>query len=563
MSDQALMFDGYDNPPGLTANPTEEAARNSTDLEVRATALFHRHFDNTARQTDRRFALLLVVQWLAGIGVALVVSPRTWLGTQSELHIHVLAAIFLGGAIVALPVLLASLRPGWSGTRYTIAGCQMLISALLIHLTGGRIETHFHVFGSLAFLCFYRDWTVYIPATLVVAVDHTLRGLFFPQSVYGVLDPQLARTVEHAWWVVFEVSFLVYHCMRSNLEMRVMARSRANLELASLNIETTVAQRTGELEASQEQLRSTVSTLQTIMQQVQLAGIQVTGGTTAIGATAKQQQASIAQQAAAASEIMATSREISATAKELVNTMGQVANSAEETAVLARGGNDALRQMQSRMGTMVEASGNIVSKLAVLSEKASNINSVVTTITKVADQTNLLSLNAAIEAEKAGEYGRGFGVVATEIRRLADQTAVATLDIERMVSEMQSAVNAGVMGMDKFRDDVRQSDDAVQLVVQQLGRITERVQEMSQRFDQVNAGMKSQAQGAGQITDSIGQLSEAAQQNAASVREFGEVVRELEEATRKLQSTVTAYRTVESRTISAAAAQAQKVLVGV
>ena len=546
MSDRALMFDGYDAPAGGQATPEEAAARQSDDLEVRANALYERHFDSSARLTDQRFAGLLVLEWLAGIVVALVVSPRTWTGTESQTHVHLIAAVLLGGLLVAPPVALAFLRPGWSGTRYTIAGCQMLFSALLIHLTGGRIETHFHVFGSLAFLCFYRDWKVYVPAVLVTAVDHAVRGYFYPQSVYGVLDPQIGRTVEHAGWVIFEVAFLAYACVRANVEMRVMARSRASLELAQLNIESTVAERTSELESSQNQLRSTIGTLSTIMEQVQLAGIQVTGGTTAIGATAKQQQASIAQQAAAAAEIMATSREISATANELVKTMGQVAHTAEETAVLARGGNDALRQMQARMGQMVDASATIVSKLAVLSEKASNINSVVTTITKVADQTNLLSLNAAIEAEKAGEYGRGFGVVATEIRRLADQTAVATLDIERMVNEMQSAVTAGVMGMDKFRDDVRQSDDSVHMVVEQLLRIIERVQEMSLRFDLVNAGMQSQAQGAGQISDSIGQLSEAAQQNASSVREFGEVISELEEATRKLQSTVTAYRGISA-----------------
>src|SRR6201747_2968174 len=111
--------------------------------------------------------------------------------------------------------------------------------------------------------------------------------------------------------------------------------------------------------------------------------------------------------------------------------------------------------MEGTMRRVSEAAGSVSAKLAVLSEKAGNISLVVTTITKVADQTNLLSLNAAIEAEKAGEYGRGFAVVATEIRRLADQTAVATLDIEQMVKEMQSAVAAGVMGMDKFGEQVR------------------------------------------------------------------------------------------------------------
>src|SRR6266699_6172202 len=100
--------------------------------------------------------------------------------------------------------------------------------------------------------------------------------------------------------------------------------------------------------------------------------------------------------------------------------------------------------------------------LTAIQERAHDITTVVTTITKVADQTNLLSLNAAIEAEKAGEYGLGFAVVATEIRRLADQTAVATFDIEQMVKEILSAVSAGVMGMDKFSEEVRRGMQDVQ-----------------------------------------------------------------------------------------------------
>nr|WP_304949706.1 methyl-accepting chemotaxis protein [Verrucomicrobium spinosum] len=110
----------------------------------------------------------------------------------------------------------------------------------------------------------------------------------------------------------------------------------------------------------------------------------------------------------------------------------------------------------------------------------------VTTITKVADQTNLLSLNAAIEAEKAGEYGRGFAVVATEIRRLADQTAVATSDIEQMVKEMQSAVSAGVMGMDRFSEEVRRGAEVVDQVGTQLTEIIEKVQTLTPSFETVN-----------------------------------------------------------------------------
>ena len=171
-----------------------------------------------------------VFQWIAGILFALWVSPLAWSGTVSRTHVHVWAAIVLGGIISLFPAVLGILRPGRPSTRYTIGVAQMLMGALLIHLTGGRIETHFHVFGSLAFLAFYRDWRVLIPATIVVALDHMLRGLFWPQSVYGVLVASQWRWLEHAAWVVFEDVFLLMSCVSGLAEMRQTAERTAALE---------------------------------------------------------------------------------------------------------------------------------------------------------------------------------------------------------------------------------------------------------------------------------------------------------------------------------------------
>ncbi|HEV2903989.1 MAG TPA: PAS domain S-box protein [Pyrinomonadaceae bacterium] len=185
----------------------------------RAAELFAAEQQTIYRTTDRMFAVLMSVQWVAGIGAALWISPRTWSGTVSQTHFHVWAAIFLGAAINAFPIALALKKPGAAITRYSIATAQMLMSALLIHLTGGRIETHFHVFGSLAFLAFYRDWRVLLPATIVVAADHFLRGLFWPQSVYGVLAASQWRWLEHAGWVLFEDAVLFVAIRRNVAEM--------------------------------------------------------------------------------------------------------------------------------------------------------------------------------------------------------------------------------------------------------------------------------------------------------------------------------------------------------
>jgi hypothetical protein len=199
----------------------------------RARARFRAHRDEIMRATDRLFAFLMVGQWMFAIAVALTFSPYAWEGKVKTVHAHVWTAIVLGGLLSSLPIALAVLRPGWVVTRHVIAAAQVLWSALLIHLSGGRIETHFHVFGSLGFLAAYRDWRVLVTATLVVVADHLVRGFLWPESVYGITNPEWWRFLEHAFWVVFAVSFLVVLCVRSVRDMRQMADKGAELEALS------------------------------------------------------------------------------------------------------------------------------------------------------------------------------------------------------------------------------------------------------------------------------------------------------------------------------------------
>jgi signal transduction histidine kinase len=227
---------------------------NSTAANAtRAEQLFQEHQQRIYRRTDRLFACLMPLQWLAAVATSLWISPLTWTGARDHTHPHVYAALILGGLITVMPVGLALMCAGAAVTRYVIAIGQMLMSALLIHLTGGRIETHFHVFGSLAFIAFYRDWRLFIPATVVVAADHLLRGIFWPQSVFGILVANPWRWMEHAGWVVFEDIFLLISCAQSVHEMRDIARQRAELEGTNQRVEAEVAARTAELKEAQRQ----------------------------------------------------------------------------------------------------------------------------------------------------------------------------------------------------------------------------------------------------------------------------------------------------------------------
>jgi len=292
-------------------------------------------------------------------------------------------------------------------------------------------------------------------------------------------------------------------------------------------------------------VKTMLENLNNLVKQVQVSGILVTSSATQISANAKEHEATVAEQAASTNQIMSTITEISATGKELLNTMAEVKKVVENTSDSATDGHNALVSMENTMSQMQAATDTISSRLAVLSEKADNINTVVTTINRVADQTNLLSLNAAIEAEKAGEYGRGFSVVATEIRRLADQTAVATWDIEQMVKEMLSAVSAGVMSMDKFSEEVSRGVSDVATVGAQLTHIIEQVQALLPRFETVNEGTRLQSEGAEQIKESMIQLNEMAQQTAETLRQSGQSVEQLKDAARGLQEGVSIFKVTD------------------
>jgi signal transduction histidine kinase len=214
--------------------------------------------DRLHRETDRLFLWLLLGQWVFAIGLAVVIAPFSDEGGERSVHPHVVAAIVVGGLINALPIALVITRPGWWGTRHTLTVVQMLWSALLITITNGRIETHFHVIGSLAFLAFYRDWKVVPTATAVVAIDHVVRGIWWPDSVYGVANPEWWRFLEHAAWVAFADVIVVLACLRGVRELRAAAGRESRLERTNSIVEHHVRQRTTQLHDTMEYYRDLV-----------------------------------------------------------------------------------------------------------------------------------------------------------------------------------------------------------------------------------------------------------------------------------------------------------------
>src|SRR4051794_38059291 len=266
--------------------------------------------------------------------------------------------------------------------------------------------------------------------------------------------------------------------------------------------------------------------------------IHLTSSATQIASSAVHQQSNVTTLMASSNQIASAAKEISATSQELLNAMVEIAQAADRTATLAHRGRQGLKGMESSMQTLSAASDGISTKLSTIRNKAARINSVVTAITKVADQTNLLSLNASIEAEKAGEAGAGFAVVAREIRRLADQSAIATLDIEQIVEEMQEAVASGVSEMREFAGAVQGGIGAAETIQGQFGEIIEGVESIAPRYETVQQGMQNQSVGAKQISEAMWQLTETARQTSDSANELNEVSRQLHEAIRILKKRI-------------------------
>ncbi|MEM8735695.1 MAG: ATP-binding protein [Planctomycetota bacterium] len=227
---------------------------NKPKLGPQAEALFRQRYSAECKRVNQLMTGLMLVQWVGGVAFALFYSPWTWIGQHYELHVHVWLAVLLGGAISGFAILWTRTFGDATHTRHVVAAMQVLWSALLIHLTGGRIETHFHAFASIAIISTYRDWKVLITATAIVAIDHLIRGIFYPMSAFGVAVESPFRWVEHSLWLLFEVGFLVPACIRLRNEIAELCIRQTDLEEAKRTVDIQVDRRTNELVLANRQL---------------------------------------------------------------------------------------------------------------------------------------------------------------------------------------------------------------------------------------------------------------------------------------------------------------------
>jgi len=275
--------------------------------------------------------------------------------------------------------------------------------------------------------------------------------------------------------------------------------------------------------------------MNSMLMAIHRSGEQVSESSVQIATSGEQIGYMATEQAATSAQITASSKEIATVANQLKQAISRVVSEAGQTQEKAISGEKEMAVMVAAMTLIEDATERVDQQLETIHERAKDIDQVVLTMTKVSDQINLLSLNAAIEAEKAGEAGAGFSVVAREIRRLADRSAIATLEIEALVKEMQAAADSGVNQMDDFTRQIKKGIGSTALVTQQLSEVIVDVKALLSPLSQVKQGMVAQADSAEQIRDAMAQLSVGTDQTVQSLQDNNSALVQLQGAAEGLR----------------------------
>lgn len=534
---------------------------NTATVSQRAASLFFDAYQKLAQETDRMFAILLGIEWVAGIIFGLIFSPRAWKGDQSTISPHLLAAIFLGAVIAGLPIWLVVKHPGTRLTRNVVAFAQMAYSALLIHLTGGRIETHFHVFGSLALISFYRDPEVLITGTLTILVDHIVRGLAYPQSAFGISEWTILRPLEHAGWVVFEDIFLFMACKKNLAEMKSVAEHRAQSEAYQQTLEETrkaeekhfeesnqvLNAKNAELESTSSQLQSAFDSVRPVVSELSESGQQLNEVVNSLIETTKSQVSAIHAQVEELLSITASVQSLRTSSERTARMTQDIAGSTQRAEALKAQGEESLKKTIGALDGIRGQIGTVNERISELANHREQITGITERVEDFADQSNLLALNATIEAARAGEAGLGFGVVASEIRHLSERSLDSTHEIRNVLGRIQQSVDGAITLSSQSNTRVESGIEEIKASGQRIAELTEYIRESSNSLQTIAMSVQEQNNEFMRVSSLVQNLETSLRDIGSKIQSFEGVVAMLIQVSSRVTSTARRLEEIEGQ----------------
>lgn len=470
--------------------------------------------------------IMIGVMWFL---FAMSLGMANWYNTWSE-------ALWIGLPSAVIPTILVYLMSGKLITRLVIGAAYMVFCALHIHQAHGMIEIHFGIFVLLAFLLVYRDWMPIVAAAAVIAVHH-LSFNFLQASGYGVYlfsdNSGLGLVILHAAYVVFESAILVYLSVQfrkeaiSGEELKDIGQHMAvNNGMIDLQYrkENAISDFAKDYNNFVDAVSSAICNSQDTADHLATATEQMQAQSDSARQGVSRQQLETDQIATAINEMTATVQEVARSATDAAS----AASAASQADNEATNGRNVVAQTVDSIETLaanVEQAADVIQKLEV---DTTEIGGVLDVIKGIADQTNLLALNAAIEAARAGEQGRGFAVVADEVRTLASRTQESTEEINNMIERLQSGAKNAVAVMEQGREQARTGVEQASQAGESLSAITQSVATINDMNTQIAGAAEEQSKVAEEINRNVVNISQVADETASNVAQVADSSAQLE-----------------------------------